>query len=306
MKKNKKKNQKTAVKETKTTETTEVLKEDTEAAENTEKVQKSAEPEQKAKNEDTIAKADLPAEEMPVEPQAAADETASEEKPASKKKEKPAKVKREKPELVPISIGKTNKEKFFTSNPVFVKFIAAIPILGAALTLKNGILISAVMLITVVFLNIVMYPLSKIIPKRFRHITEFIVAGILIAPQLYAASIFIPNVTTLCAFYLPLTAISAIPMIETKFYGTRHGFGRTILLAFLDACGFAFAALLFSVIREVIGSGLLYERPMPYASSIKLPFLTIPAGAFILLGLIAALFKKMFGTKVQENEEDNK
>lgn len=330
-----KKNKKTQVKSVKTdnaSKNTKALKEENAAASvKTEKVQKSAKPKANDKNKSKAvdkpkeakkaaektktAKAQVPAKDAVTTDTRATDAPATDaaatvaseaKKTSAKKKDKTQKAKPEKPKLKPLALGKTIKNKIFASNPIFVKFIAAIPILGAAVTLKNGILISAVMLLTVIFLNIAMYPLCKIVPRRFRHITEFVVAGILIAPQLYAASIFIPNVTTLCAFYLPLTAVSAIPMIETKYYGTRHGFRRTVLLAFLDACGFAFAALIFSVIREVIGSGLLYERPMPYASSFKLPFLTIPAGAFILLGLFAALWRKMFGINLQENEEDRK
>lgn len=301
MKKNKKKNRNAAVNKVEV-ENKETLNENAaETQEETSPVKESAIPDETAPIE-TVDEA-VKTEEATATEEAAATEVTENEAPSE---EKPLSKKKEKPELKPFNLKATIKEKVFASNPVFVKFIAAIPILGAAVTLKNGILISAVMLLTVVFLNIVMYPLCKIVPKRFRHITAFVVAGILIAPQLYAASIFIPTVTTLCAFYLPLTAVSAIPMVETKYHGTRHGFSRTIMLAFLDACGFAFAALIFSVLREILGSGLLYERPMPYGSGFKLPFLTIPAGAFILLGLFAALWKKMFGANVSQNEEDNK
>jgi electron transport complex protein RnfE len=195
------------------------------------------------------------------------------------------------------------KEHVLSENPVFVKAIAIIPILGAATSLKNGILLSFAMILTVVLLNIVMYPFNRRLQRGYRAAVTFVMAGIIITPVCMLTNYIAPSVTALCGIYLPLLAICAIPMIEKKHYGVRYGIVKTVLDAALDGFGFAFAAILFSVVREIFGNGTLYDRPLPGVSQMKFSFSLLPAGAFLLLGLLAALFRKIYGV-CEDNEGD--
>lgn len=212
-------------------------------------------------------------------------------------------TKPEKEALEPLHFGKELKKRIGSSNPAILKFVAAIPILGAATALKNGILISIVLLATVVILNMIMYPLDRYIKPQFKYVSRFLIAGIVITPFFMLSNYMVPNITQACEIYLPLTAICAIPMIETKYCHKKYGFLRTVLMAVINGLGFTFAALLFSVIRECLGKATLYERPLPFMTSFKLPFIIYPTGAFILLGFLAALWRKIFGVKHNEKEE---
>ncbi len=196
-----------------------------------------------------------------------------------------------------------SKKHVFSANPVFVKAIAIVPILGAATSLKNGILLSGAMILTLVLLSVIMYPVNKHLPRGYRTVTAFTAAGIVITPVCMLANYLAPSVTALCGIYLPLLAVCAIPMIEKKHYGVRFGIFKTAFVALLDGLGFAFAAVVVSVIREIFGSGTLYDRPLPGILQIKFSFALLPAGAFLLLGLLIALFKKIYGVTEDDEEE---
>lgn len=187
------------------------------------------------------------------------------------------------------------KEHVLSANPVFVKAIAIVPILGAAVSLKNGLALSAAMFVTVVILNLIMYPLYRHIPHGFRFAAALAISGVIITPVYILAKYFVPNITSIYGIYLPIIAVCALPMIEKGYYGKRHGAVKTAVTAALDGIGFAFAALIVSIIREIIGSGTLYGRPMPYFSEMKFSYALLPAGAFLLLGMLIALFRKIFG-----------
>jgi electron transport complex protein RnfE len=187
-----------------------------------------------------------------------------------------------------------SKKIIFSENPVFVKAIAIVPILGAGVSLKNGLALSAAMFITVVLLNLIMYPLYRHIPHGFRFAASFVVSGVIITPVIILANYFVPNITAVYGIYLPLIAICSLPMIEKSYYGKKHGFLKTTAAAVLDGIGFAFAAVIVSIIREIIGNGTLYGRSMPYFSQMKFSFALLPAGAFLLIGLMIALFRKIF------------
>jgi Na+-translocating ferredoxin:NAD+ oxidoreductase subunit E len=195
-----------------------------------------------------------------------------------------------------IGFWQNTKERILSANPVYVKAIALVPILGAAVSLKNGVMLSGVMILTVVVLNLIMYPLYRLIPRGYRTAGSLLAAGIVITPIIMLANYLAPTVAPLCGIYLPLLAVCALPMIEKSHYGQKYGIFKTALDALLNGLGFAFAAIVFSVIREIVGNGTLYDRPLPYGT-LKFSFAMLPAGAFLLLGLLLALFRKIFHLK---------
>lgn len=197
---------------------------------------------------------------------------------------------------------KNSVRRLVSENPVFVRAVVIVPVLGAASSLKSGILISACMILTVLLLNLAMYPLSKVVPKRFINITAFLTAGIVVTPVCMLANYIAPAVAPLCGIYLPLLSVCALPMIEKRYYGAKYGIFKTAFYALFDGAGFAVAAVIFAVIREVIGNGTLYDRPLPGFSKFKFSFALAPAGAFLLLGFICAMFRKIFGMKEDNGE----
>lgn len=197
-------------------------------------------------------------------------------------------------------LSKSVKSHLISENPVFIKALAIVPVLGAAVSLKAGILLSCAMILTVVLLNLAAYPINRYVPDRFRPAALFLAAGAVFTPVYILVGYFAPSVTASCGIYLPLVAVSALAMIETRHYGKRHGVGKTVLGAALEGLGFAFAAIIFAVIREVLGGGTLYGRPLPYVSGMKFSFALLPAGAFLLLGVLMALFRKICGAGGEE------
>lgn len=187
------------------------------------------------------------------------------------------------------------KRRVLSSNPVLVKAAALVPILGAAVSLKSGILISCAMFITVLVSNLVMYPLWRAVPRRFRLAAALVVSGAVVSPVCLAAGYLAPTSAAACGIYLPLVAVCALPLIEKRHYKKRFGFAKTALDAALDGLGFAFAAIIFSMIREIFANGTLYDRPLPYIAGLKFPVAALPVGAFVLMGLLVALFRKIYG-----------
>lgn len=196
------------------------------------------------------------------------------------------------------------KKRLLDLNPVFVLIVAAVPLLGAAVSLKNGIMLSCAMLWTVVLLNLLLIPIYRFIPARYRPALSFVAAGVVITPMYAFANYFSPSIASSCGIYLPLIAVAALALCEKRHFGKKYVVPKTALDAFFNGLGFAFAAIVFSVLREVIANGTLYDRPLPYISEAKFNFAAYPAGAFILLAVLAALFRKIFNYK--EGKGDDK
>jgi Na+-translocating ferredoxin:NAD+ oxidoreductase subunit E len=183
--------------------------------------------------------------------------------------------------------------RLLQKNPVFVRAIVLVPILGAATSLKNGILLSCAMLLTAVLLNLIAYPLYRRVPRSYRFAALFLMAGFSVTPVCMLANFIAPTVAAPCSAYLPLLAVGAMALVEKRHYGKRLGLLRTVFDAGFSALGFTFAAVVFAAIREIVGNGTLYDRALPLAN-LRCPFMLAPAGAFLLLGVLIALFRKRY------------
>lgn len=185
--------------------------------------------------------------------------------------------------------------RIFSKNTVFFGLFAIVPVLGAAASVKTGLLLSAAMLIVLPVLNATMYFLYGRLPKNIRMAVTAVVSAVIVTPVCLLCSAIAPNVTGLSGIYLPLLAICVLPMIEKRFHGSPYGFAETLLAAFADALGFAFAVLLLSFAREILGGGTLYDRQLPGLFQAKLGFILSPPGALLSFALAIAVFKKVTG-----------
>ena len=174
-------------------------------------------------------------------------------------------------------------------NPVLARGLALAPILGAAFTLKNGILLAAAMGMTVLLESALALPIQRLLPRSLRPAALFVAAAAVTVPVELLGGAFAPTAASLCGIYLPLLPVCALPMAGQDA-GSDHDGARVLFLALRDGLGFALAAVLISAVREIAGLGTLYDRPLPGGAQLKFSFTQSPAGAFILLGCLLALF----------------
>ena len=211
--------------------------------------------------------------------------------------------------------GRTLWRECASRNPVLVRALAVSPVLAVTVSLKNGVLISIVMLLELVILFLLRALFYRRLPEVLRGPVFFAAAGAAITPLWMAARYFVPDVTAAVGFYLPLLAACAFAFVATvpapaplpvqsspeaeepgaqaTAPAVRKAAGvRRIVHALLEAAGsglgFAFAAVAVSGIREAIGSGTLYDRVLPGLEKLKFTFLLLPPGAFLLLGFLLA------------------
>ena len=179
-------------------------------------------------------------------------------------------------------------------NPVLVRALAICTVLAAATALKNGLLLSVAAIAVMVPLTAAMAllhrtPLQRIFPPFLWPAVTLAVAGALTTPVCWLSYRAAPNVTAAVGIFLPLTALNATLMTET-IRPVRRGRMLSALTASVgDAAGFSVSVILIAALREIIGKGTLYARPI--FGHGQFGFLLTPAGAFLLLGCLMAVFQ---------------
>lgn len=179
----------------------------------------------------------------------------------------------------------------YRDNPVLTGAVALCTLLAATGSLKNALLLSLVNLCVTVLLYFAFSFFYHRLHEKLRLPALVLAAGAVVTPLCGLSQYLAPEVTASVGIFLPLTAVNAALFFRARAQEQRRPVSRSLLLGLRDSLGFAAAAIVLGVLREPFGSGTLYGRALPGFFSFKFSFALLPPGAFLLLGLLFALFQ---------------
>ena len=173
------------------------------------------------------------------------------------------------------------RDRVFLNNPVVMQGLGLAPLIVAAATLKNALLLTPTRVIAAF--------LSKFPLFRFRGLTyaltaAAVYAGVLaVMTRLYSAADI-----GLLGLYLPL--LCADPIVLKRYERPQRERIRTALKkGVITTAGYVLAMLLTAAVREFLGTGCLYGHALLGYS--PLPIASLPMGGFIVLALLIAAWR---------------
>lgn len=173
------------------------------------------------------------------------------------------------------------------------------PTLGVSSQVSNAIGMSAGVLFVLLFSNIFISALRKVIPASI-HIPAYIViiASLVTIIELVMHA-FVPSVYKALGVYLPLIVVNCIILGRAEAFACKNTVIDSIFDAIGMSIGYALSITLIAVIRETFGSGTITLFPMGgFDGVINIPWfydnpirvLTLAPGALLLMGFLKAYF----------------
>lgn len=190
-----------------------------------------------------------------------------------------------------------NQWKNFTKgiikeNPVFVLVLGMCPTLGVTSSAINGLGMGLATAFVLMMSNIVISMVKNVIPEKVR-IPSFIViiAAFVTVVQLIMQA-YVPALYKSLGLFIPLIVVNCIVLGRAEAFASKN----TILSSAIDGLGiglgFSFALVLLGSIREILGSGKLFDFTIYSENYVTLLFVLAP-GAFIVLGYLIALINRI-------------
>jgi electron transport complex protein RnfE len=187
----------------------------------------------------------------------------------------------------------------FRENPVFVIVLGLCPTLGVSSQVSNALGMSAGVMFVLLFSNIIISALRKVIPSSI-HIPAYIVviASLVTITELVMHA-FVPAVYSALGVYLPLIVVNCIILGRAEAFASKNTIVDSILDAIGMSIGFALGITLIAVIRELLGSGTITLFPMGgFSGVINIPWfndnpirvMALAPGALLLMGYLKAYF----------------
>lgn len=190
-----------------------------------------------------------------------------------------------------IKIDNAFFDGIYTKNTVLISGLVIAPIVAGATTVKDALaLIFVFSIITFVTIMI-----SSFVPRdivyAIRIILYTFIAAIVYVPTVIAANLIFPAEVIHLGVFIPLLITNSLIVSKTELKFFRRPRGQMTLDVLSYILGFDIVAIIFAFIREILSTGSLNGNII----GIPLTFtaLSLPFGGFILLGLMAALFRKI-------------
>jgi len=185
------------------------------------------------------------------------------------------------------------------SNPIFVLALGLCPALAVTTSLENALGMSAAVTFVLLASNIMISAIRKSVPNVVR-IPAFIIiiaTFVTIANMVFQA--YVPALHESLGIYLPLIVAYltyCIILGRAEAFASKNPVVHSIADALGIGVGFALALILISFLRETLGTGSLSVFSnelfiLPGLGEHPITIFILPMGAFLVIGLLLALFR---------------
>lgn len=188
------------------------------------------------------------------------------------------------------TIMKFAKEGFLTNNPILIQVLGTCPTLATSTTVSNGVGMGLSATVVLVFSNLLISLLRKIIPKQIRIASYIVViSGFVTMLEMFLKA-YIPSLDKSLGLFIPLIVVNCIILARAEAFASKNDAVSSVLDGVFMGLGFTLALFLLSTIREITGSGTFLGNPV-FPAEFAAKMIVSPPGAFISLGILIAVFK---------------
>src|SRR6056297_381961 len=177
----------------------------------------------------------------------------------------------------------------FSNNPIFVQALGMCPTLATTTSATNGLGMGMATLAVLIMSNIVISLIRKLVPEKIRiPVYIIIIAGFVTMIDLLMHG-FLYDLWKTLGLFIPLIVVNCLILGRAESYASQNSVFKSILDALGMGLGFAGGLILLGSVREILGAGTWFGLTL-WGDAFNVFIMILPPGAFITLGLLAAMF----------------
>lgn len=179
-----------------------------------------------------------------------------------------------------------------TENPTFVLLLGMCPTLGTTSSAMNGMSMGLATMFVLICSNMVISALKNVIPDMVRIPGYIVVIATFVTVVQMCMEAFIPALYASLGLFIPLIAVNCIVLGRAEAFAAKNGVVASAFDGIGIGLGFTIALTLLGAIRELLGTGKLFNLTIMPEQFGSLIFVLAP-GAFIALGFLIAIVNKL-------------
>jgi H+/Na+-translocating ferredoxin:NAD+ oxidoreductase subunit E len=184
---------------------------------------------------------------------------------------------------------KTFLAGLWRENPVFRLLLGMCPTLAVTAAVKPALTMGMCVVFVLLCSNIMVSLMRNLLKPHLRILmfTLTIATFVTIADLLLKA--FLPAMSEKLGPYVPLIIVNCIIICRAEACASKSPMLLSIIDAVGRGLGFTLTLCILAGIREILGTGMLFEIPVTPKTFVPWAAMIMPAGAFITLGFMLGL-----------------
>lgn len=189
-----------------------------------------------------------------------------------------------------MSLAREFTKGFVSENPVFRLALGLCPVLAVTTSLKNGVGMGLAATFVLVGSNVIVSMIRKGIPARIRIPCYIVVIASFVTVVDLVMAGYTPELHKNLGIFIPLIVVNCIILGRAEAFASKNSVGRSLIDGLGMGLGFTFALIVIASVREIIGTGKIWDLVLLGESYNPVLMAVLSPGAFITLGLLIGLF----------------
>ena len=184
------------------------------------------------------------------------------------------------------------------SNPLFVLALGFCPALAVSTSVDNAIGMSAGVAFVLLGSNVIVSVIRKAVPNIVRIPVFIVIIATFVTVVNLVFHGFVPALYESLGIYLPLIVVNCIILGRAEAFASKNPILSSIADALGVSIGFLIALFTISFLREMLGTGSVSIFgfklfTLPVLGDNPMILFILPPGAFLVMALLLALFRRM-------------
>lgn len=182
------------------------------------------------------------------------------------------------------------RDRIFLNNPVIMQGMGLAPLVVAATTARNALMLSVAVILLLTPVRVIAALLARTGYYRFLGLIYCLTSATVYIGVYYALQAIFDVEILQLGIYLPLLVVE--PLIIKRYERPQKERLVTALKKGLrTTCGYVLVLMLMGCLREVLTTATLFEQAIPRLPADLFPMASLPAGGFLLLGVVCAVWR---------------
>lgn len=180
---------------------------------------------------------------------------------------------------------------FIKENPVFALFLGLCPTLGVTTSAINGLGMGFATTFVLVMSNLVVSLVKNFIPDKVRIPAFIVIIASFVTIVQLTMQAFVPSLFEALGLFIPLIVVNCIVLGRAEAFASKNNLWSSIIDGLGMGLGFSFALGLLGAVREILGSGSIFN--FKFINGDGMLIFILSPGAFLALGYLIVIINKL-------------
>lgn len=181
---------------------------------------------------------------------------------------------------------------FLKENPAFILVLGTCPTLAVTSSAMNAIGMGLATTFVLVGSNLVISLVKSQIPDKVRIPAFIVIIASFVTVVELIMKAYTPALSKSLGIFIPLIVVNCIVLGRAEAFASKNNAVSSIVDGLGMGLGFTLALLLIGSIRELLGSGSLFNLTV-FPETFSMLLFVLAPGAFIVFGYLIAVVNKI-------------